>query len=58
MRLNACGQTGDVYVSNQDLAARGVIQSSNDTEQGTFARARRTKYADKLSTVDLKTDTA
>src|SRR6266571_3053417 len=50
------GHTSDIDVINQHLAIRGIVQAGDNTQQGTFARARWSNDRDKLPREYLETN--
>src|SRR6266568_261224 len=50
------GHAGDIHPVNQDLAARRVIESSNNTKQCALARTRWALNGNKLAAKNLEAD--
>src|SRR5579883_76341 len=55
-RQFALAHAGDVHPIHEDLPAGGIIQSSDDAEQGRFARARGTDDGDEFAMLDPQAD--
>src|SRR6266705_5938469 len=50
------GHAGDIYPVNQDLAARGIIESCNNPKQCALARTRWALNGNKLAAKNLEAD--
>src|SRR6266849_3725042 len=56
-REPAFGHMGDIDTIDQHLAGRGIVQASDNSQQGAFARARWPHDRDKLPTENLEANT-